>query len=231
MHDLPVAVSTIHRILKELGITWKVLTRTARERDEVQQAEWRASMRHFTPQQLLFVDESACDKCTLWRTHGRAPKGQRPVESVSHGHGEHISILPAIGYEGYVAIRTVCGAVDSAEFFNFILVDVLSVLCVLRNQYSLPQGGGGIDVVRGTYNMMLRRHFCQNFRRPLRILRTFSGDLLSILCPFSVYSLSILCLLSCDSSSVRGAGQQRPLVSYHPKYNLLPFHSPSQTAL
>jgi hypothetical protein len=89
----------------------------------------------------------------------------------------------------------------------------------------------GIDVVRDTYDMMSRRDFRRNFRRPSRILRTFAGDSLSIRCPFSVYCLFILCVLSSDSFSVRGAGQQLPPVSYHPIFELLPFHLSGRTAL
>jgi len=41
--------------------------------------------------------------------------------------GTRYSILPAITVDGYIAVRVVEGSVDGAEFFDFVLNDLVSM--------------------------------------------------------------------------------------------------------
>jgi transposase len=132
IHDVKVSVPTIHRILKDVDFSWKVLTHHARQRDEVQRAAFRKSMEIFAPQQLVFLDESSKDGRTFWRTHGWSAHGERPVEVAPHDRGERWSILPALTIKGYIAMRVVPGSVDSTEFYDFVLNDLVRGLCYLH---------------------------------------------------------------------------------------------------
>jgi hypothetical protein len=49
------------------------------------------------------------------------------VEVQIYDRGEHWSILPAISIDGYIALRIVCRSVDGAEFYDFIINDVVCV--------------------------------------------------------------------------------------------------------
>jgi hypothetical protein len=91
-----VSLSTICRALKQNGVTHKKvdlpvkvlytlcllmnlqLTRTAAERDEERRFEFRIHMiQNYTPDQLIFVDESSFDRRNTVRTRGYARAGVR----------------------------------------------------------------------------------------------------------------------------------------------------------
>lgn len=69
--------STISRTLKARGFSRKKLTIPAREQDDNVRAEYLARIRQYSPDQLVFVDESSCDRRTGRRAYGWAPTGTR----------------------------------------------------------------------------------------------------------------------------------------------------------
>ena len=52
-------------------------------------------------------------------------KGTSADIRAGFNRGEHYSILAPISVNGYVATRIIVGSVDSQEFFNFIIADVV----------------------------------------------------------------------------------------------------------
>jgi DDE superfamily endonuclease len=82
---------------------------------------------HLTPEQCVFMDESCKNGRSLCHRHGHAPAGERAVEVQIYDRGEHWSILPAISIDGYIALCIVCRSVDGAEFYDFIINDVVHV--------------------------------------------------------------------------------------------------------
>lgn len=126
-YDIHLNVSTIHRIVEDLGFTFKFLCKVASERDPVAQAEWMAYMQAtFVPEQLVFVDESSKDDRTIFCRHGRAPAGQRAQIEADFVRGDRYSILASITYQGYLPPRIVEGSVDSIEFLDYITSEVVS---------------------------------------------------------------------------------------------------------
>jgi len=77
---------------------------------------------------MVFLDESSKDERTLIRRYGRAPSGIDPVLRVSLNRGVRYSILPAMTIDGYIAVRAVEGSIDGAEFFDFVVNDVVCLL-------------------------------------------------------------------------------------------------------
>lgn len=94
----PVSDSTVWRALRRSGYTMKKvcniianlllplaktctkLTKVAIERNELKREEFRQHMAlSYLPDQLVFVDESACDRRTTYRERAWAIKGQRAV--------------------------------------------------------------------------------------------------------------------------------------------------------
>ena len=81
---------------------------------------------HYTAPQLVFVDETSKDDRTIYRHYGRAPAGQRATIHANFVHGDRYSMVAALSLDGYKALRVVPGSVDGAEFFDFIIHDLVS---------------------------------------------------------------------------------------------------------
>lgn len=72
-----VSLGTISRTLKRRGFTRKKLGVTAIEQDEEVRGEYLTRIQQYAPEQLVFVDESSCDRRTGRRAYGWAPTGNR----------------------------------------------------------------------------------------------------------------------------------------------------------
>jgi len=127
-HDLPISITALHGNLTELGLTWKIMQRAALERDDALRAAWlEDTLLRYTADEMVFLDESSKDGHTIFRKYGRSPRGERSVIQGVQDRGTRYSILPAITLDGYIAVRVVEGSVDGAEFFDFVLNDLVSV--------------------------------------------------------------------------------------------------------
>jgi len=130
-HNVAVSISCLDRNIREAGLSSKLLRRHAVERNEMARAAWRADMgANFIGRQLIFVDESSKDERTIYRHYGRSFLGQRATISAPFVRGDRYSILPAITMDGYVAVRIVPGSVDAAQFFDFIVQEVVCALSI-----------------------------------------------------------------------------------------------------
>ena len=127
IHDTRISISALHNNLQDLTLTWKVMRRAAAERDDAHRAEWILNVTtNYRPEQILFLDESSKDNRTLIRKYGRAPSGEDPVLHASLERGVHFSVLPALTWNGYIALRVVEGSIDGSEFVDFVIQDVVS---------------------------------------------------------------------------------------------------------
>lgn len=133
-HDRPISITALHDNLQDLGFSYKKLKRVAAERNDELRSDWLHNITaNYTAEQLVFLDESSKDDRVVLRRYGRAPSGRDPVNRTSLSKGVRYSVLPALSLQGYLAVRVVEGSIDSAEFFDFVLNDVVSVLsCILR---------------------------------------------------------------------------------------------------
>jgi len=77
--------------------------------------------------QLVFLDEFAATT-TMQRTHGRAPRGQRVVCKVPHGHYKSLSTIAAMAVGGMVAAASFDGATDTELFTTFVRESLVPVL-------------------------------------------------------------------------------------------------------
>jgi len=128
IHNIYISRTALHNNLQALGLTYKRMQRTASQRDEEARQAWREDITaNFSCDQLVFTDESSKDGRTLYRRSGRALHGKRPTEVAPLEWGERWSILPALTIDGYAAIRIVEGSVDGAEFYDFIVNEVVSL--------------------------------------------------------------------------------------------------------
>jgi transposase len=83
-------------------------------------AEWAAEViPALDPDRVVFVDETWA-KTNMARTHGYAPKGERLVCPVPHGHWNTTTFVGGLTTRGFVAPMVVDGAVNGAVFQAYV---------------------------------------------------------------------------------------------------------------
>ncbi|KAJ3911647.1 hypothetical protein F5877DRAFT_11426, partial [Lentinula edodes] len=110
-HDVVISKSALHDNLRKAGLTRKLMRKIAQERDE--------------------------DERTLTRRYGYAMKGQRAEINAPFVRGQRYSLVAAMSLEGYIAMRVVEGSLDSFEFFDFIIDEVLPQMKPFPDQHSV----------------------------------------------------------------------------------------------
>ena len=127
-HDQPISTTALHMNLQDLALTHKCLKWIASEQDDVYRMEWILNITmNYMVDQLVFLDESSKDECVvLWR-YGHAPSRWDAIHHVSLDCRIWYSILPSLSLDGYMAVRVVEGSIDGAEFYDFVVNDVVSL--------------------------------------------------------------------------------------------------------
>jgi transposase len=126
LHDrlaAPVHPSTIARTLLRLALTLKKKVRRAaeQERPDVRhkRATFRGRVARLDPDRLVFLDETGLNTA-MARLYGRAPRGQRLVESVPEGTWETTTLVSAIRRDGVVGSLALPGATDEMVFRTYL---------------------------------------------------------------------------------------------------------------
>lgn len=133
-HNVGISVSGIQNNLYDAGLTLKVMTKAAAERDEGRRQEYMAYARdNWVADQLVFVDETSKDDRTIYRHYGRSLSGRNAVVETPFCRGDRYSIVAALTTDGYLSQRVVEQSVNADEFNSYILEDVVSV-CILVAQ-------------------------------------------------------------------------------------------------
>lgn len=84
-----------------------------------QRAAWRVKQLGLDPARLVFIDETWA-KTNMTRLRGRAPRGERLVEKVPHGHWKTTTLVAALDARGIRCSTTVDGAVNGEVFDAFV---------------------------------------------------------------------------------------------------------------
>jgi transposase len=71
------------------------------------------------PERLVFIDETWATT-VMARRHGRAPRGQRVVAAVPHGHWKTTTFLAALRHDGMSAPCVFDGAINGARFLAYV---------------------------------------------------------------------------------------------------------------
>ncbi|KAF6783011.1 hypothetical protein CSOJ01_15943 [Colletotrichum sojae] len=111
---------SIGRTLQSIGWTRKTIRRIAQQRDDDLRDHYLHRISQYQSYQLVFVDESGCDRRAGYRRWGWSPKGSSPVETTKFGRGKRWHILPAYTQDGIVLRRVYQGSTDSDLFEDFI---------------------------------------------------------------------------------------------------------------
>src|SRR6266550_3456601 len=127
-HDVGLSLPAIHQLLRDAGLSYKMLCKAAAERDDMRREEFRDwAAANLVASMIVTADESSKDDRTIFRRWGRSARGDCAIIDANFVRGERYSIVAAISIDGYEAFRVVSGSVDSLEFFDFIVEDVVSV--------------------------------------------------------------------------------------------------------
>jgi transposase len=81
--------------------------------------EWRASQPDLNPEHLVFIDETGA-KTNMARLYGRAPRGQRLVAPVPHGHWMTTTFVAALRYDEITAPCVFDGPMDGVSFLTYV---------------------------------------------------------------------------------------------------------------
>lgn len=81
--------------------------------------EWRERQPNLKPGRLVFIDETWV-KTNMTRLRGRAPRGQRLVASVPHGHWHTSTFVAALRSDALVAPAVFDGPVNGAAFVAYV---------------------------------------------------------------------------------------------------------------
>jgi transposase len=94
-----------------------------------QRATWQVLQPEIDVDRLVFIDETGAST-KMARLYGRAPRGERCVASVPHGHWQTTTFVGALRATGMTAPMVLDGAMDGAAFELYVrqvLVPTLSV--------------------------------------------------------------------------------------------------------
>jgi len=99
----------------------KSLRAAEQERPDVarKRARWRHYQSLIDPARLVFVDET-WSKTNMTRTHGRAPRGQRLVDKVPHGHWKTLTFLAALRCDAITAPFVLDGPINGEWFLAYV---------------------------------------------------------------------------------------------------------------
>jgi transposase len=117
-----VGYGAVWRFLAREGLTFKKSLRAAEQhRPDVayRRQRWRRHQGRIDPKRLVFVDETSA-KTNMTRSHGRAPRGQRLVGRVPHGHWKTMTFLAALRSDRIDAPCVTDGPINGALFLAWV---------------------------------------------------------------------------------------------------------------
>ncbi|KAJ7936348.1 hypothetical protein B0H13DRAFT_2303737 [Mycena leptocephala] len=107
-HDIAISISALQKTLQQAGLTRKLLSKIAIERDKERCRAWAASIHDdFEDKASYFVtvDETSKNEDTLARDYGRSMVGERAIIESEFVRGPRHSIGAAMMTEGYIAVK------------------------------------------------------------------------------------------------------------------------------
>src|SRR4051812_612685 len=120
---LKVSYGAVWSFLAAEGLTVKKTLHAAEpERVDVvrKRRRWQRYQGRVNPSRLVFVDETWA-KTNMTRTHGRAPRGQRLVARVPHGHWTTMTLIAALRSDRIDAPCVIDGPINGRIFLAWVV--------------------------------------------------------------------------------------------------------------
>jgi transposase len=99
----------------------------AQERDETERLLWLEMIGMFSPQRLVFLDETGTHT-SMTRSYARALIGERAFDRTPSSRGQNQTLIGAISLQGVIADMVIAGATDGDVFFVFVKELLVPVL-------------------------------------------------------------------------------------------------------
>lgn len=115
-----VTIQSISRALASVGWSKKAARQVAKEQNADLRDYYLHSLSPYSSYQLVYVDESGCDKRAGFRRTGWSPLGVTPVQISKFHRDQRYQILPAYTQEGVLLSRVFQGSTDATMFEDFI---------------------------------------------------------------------------------------------------------------
>lgn len=146
------------------------MQRKAQEQNPRLRAFYQYKLPKFYSYQLVFVDESGCDKRVGYRRTGWAPLGATPVQVLKFQRGQRYHILPAYAQDGIILSCVYSGSTDAALFEDF-----LKQLLQHCGRFPVPKSVLVMD--NASFHHLLRvEQLCTNAGVKLLYLLPYSPD-------------------------------------------------------
>jgi hypothetical protein len=133
-----VSIPTISRALRHWEISNKNVASEALERNELLRATWQAEYGDIPAEYCVWLDEASVDDKTNQRRRGWSGVGQACVCRETFIRGRRYSVLPALTFEGLIALDIFEGSVNKERFLHFINEQVVCVLFLSLHHYFIP---------------------------------------------------------------------------------------------
>ena len=118
--DVFVSIPTLSRSLRRMALTHKKVANSALERNELLRATWQAEYGDIPAEYCVWLDEASVDDLTNQRAAGWAAMGRACVCRAAFVRGQRYSILPALTWEGMIALDIFEGSVNKERFIQFL---------------------------------------------------------------------------------------------------------------
>lgn len=82
-------------------------------------SNWRARQTQLDPARLVFLDETWVST-NMARRYGRAPRNQRCVGAVPHGHWKTTTFIAGLRHNSVTAPMVIDGPIDGAAFLAYV---------------------------------------------------------------------------------------------------------------
>ena len=82
-------------------------------------ADWQQQQGALDPARLVFLDETGTTT-NMTRRFGRAPKGERVIGAVPHGHWQTSTFVAGLRQDGLIAPLVLQGAMDGEVFLAYV---------------------------------------------------------------------------------------------------------------
>ena len=165
-----VAESTVCRFLQRNSFTRKKLTNIAIQRNEVLRQCFVAECDNYSPEMMVFIDETGCDRRASMRKFGYAMRGQPAKNIRLMCRGIKVSAIAGVAFDGLVTVQC---SINEDVFCDFVEKDLLPHL--------LP-----FDGVNPRSVVLLDNASIHHTRRPIELIQSI-GAIVHFLPPYSLH--------------------------------------------
>ena len=120
--------ATICRTIKRLGMTRQKMRLVAKQRCDIQRAQFISEIIEFNPKSLLFIDETGSNRRNTIRKYGYGLQGMTPTSHKFTVYGKRLSAIGILTYRGIEDVYIAEGNVNSSIFMDFIQRCLLPIL-------------------------------------------------------------------------------------------------------